>query len=61
MENKLKELVKESGMSQRAFAEYFEIPKITVQTWCRGISPCSPYLTDLMEYKLKRENIIKWN
>lgn len=54
-----KELRQQSGMTQQKFAEYFGIPKRTVEDWERGARKCNSYLLDLMEYKLKKENIIK--
>jgi DNA-binding transcriptional regulator YiaG len=51
-----KELRKASGMSQRKFAEYFGIPRRTLEDWERGIANCAPYLLDLMKYKLEKEN-----
>ncbi|MBO5789552.1 MAG: helix-turn-helix domain-containing protein [Clostridia bacterium] len=54
-----KELRQQSGMTQQQFAEYFGIPKRTVEDWERGVRKCNDYLLDLMEYKLRNENIIK--
>ncbi len=54
-----KELRAKSGMTQRKFAEYFGIPRRTVEDWERGIFKCAPYLLDLMEYKLRNEGIIE--
>ena len=55
----IKELRVAAGMTQKAFAEYFGIPYRTVQDWNAGISKCPGYLLDLMEYKFKKEGIIK--
>ena len=49
-----KELRAASGMTQKAFAEYFEIPKRTVENWETERNKCPEYLLNLMEYKLKR-------
>lgn len=54
-----KELRKLSGMTQVQFSEYFEIPKRTIEEWDRSANKCAPYLLKLMEYKLRKENIIK--
>lgn len=56
-----KELRKLSGMTQVQFSEYFGIPKRTIEDWDRGVKKCSDYLLDLMEYKLRNENIITNN
>ena len=54
----IKELRTASGMSQSQFAEYFGIPLDTLQNWEQGRRKCPDYLLDLIEYKLKKENII---
>ena len=54
-----KELRQKSGMNQQQFAEYFGIPKRTVEDWERGASECKKYILDLMLYKLTNEKIIK--
>lgn len=51
-----KELRIASGMSQRLFAEYFGIPKRTVENWEAGVNKCPDYLLNLMKYKLDNEN-----
>lgn len=56
-EKTFKEVRKLSGMTQKEFAEYFEIPKRTIEDWDRGASKCPVYLLNLIEYKLKNENI----
>ena len=50
-----KELRVASEMSQREYAEYFDIPKRTIEDWERGVRQCAPYLLDLMKYKLEKE------
>ena len=57
-----KELRLKSGMSRPKFAEYFEIPYRTVQSWeLYGESvegrKCPDYLMKLMQYKLDKERI----
>jgi DNA-binding transcriptional regulator YiaG len=52
---KFKELLEISGMSQTAFANYFEIPLRTVQNWCAGVRECPTYLMKLIKYKLEKE------
>ena len=53
------ELRKQSGMNQTEFAKYFGIPRRTVQNWDLGLRECPEYLLQLMEYKLRKENIVK--
>lgn len=54
-----KELRKASGMTQKDFSEYFGIPKRTIENWETEERKCNDYIIELMEYKLKKENIIK--
>lgn len=54
-----KELRKLTGMTQKAYSEYFGIPKRTIEDWETEKRNCSDYLFDLMYYKLKKEGIIK--
>lgn len=54
-----KELRALSGMTQKAFSEYFGIPKRTIENWDAGVNPCPTYLINLMEYKLRKEKKIK--
>lgn len=54
----IKELRTKSGMTQKAFAEYFGIPKRTLEDWEGGKSKCADYLLNLIQYKLEKEGII---
>lgn len=45
-------------MTQQAFAEYFGIPKRTLEDWEAGRRKPAEYLTELIEYKLKHEGLI---
>ena len=55
----IRELIAESGMTQRAFAEYFKIPQRTVEDWSRGVRQCPEYVTELIAYKARHEGLIK--
>lgn len=59
----LKELRKDSGMTQAQFAAYFEIPKRTIENWetesITARRKCPEYLLKLMIYKLEKEGLIK--
>ena len=48
-----------SGMTQAEFAEYFNIPIRSVENWESGVRTPPDYNLELMEYKLRKENIIK--
>jgi DNA-binding transcriptional regulator YiaG len=53
--NAFRELRRRSGMTQRAFCQYFSIPRRTVENWDSGVSKCPEYLLALMQYKLDHE------
>lgn len=53
-----KELRKMSGMTQKAFSEYFGIPKRTIEDWDSGRNKCADYILDMMYYQLKNEGMI---
>ena len=48
-----------TGKNIKSFAEYFNIPYRTVQNLELGTRECPPYLLDLIEYKLRKESLIK--
>lgn len=54
----IKELRTACGMTQKAFAEYFSIPKRSIENWEGGTRNAPEYLIELMEYKLKNEGLI---
>lgn len=45
-------------MTQKAFAEYLNVPLRTYEAWERGLRTPPAYLVELIEYKLKNENLI---
>lgn len=51
----IKDLRTMSGMTQQEFANYFEIPKRTIENWEGGQRKCPEYLEKLIEYKLIKE------
>jgi DNA-binding transcriptional regulator YiaG len=51
----IKELRAQTGLSQTAFAKYFEIPLRTVQDWEQGRRTPPEYLVELMAEKLKKK------
>lgn len=55
----IKELRTLSGMTQKAFAEYFGFSKRAVENWEGGQRECPEYLLKLIQYKLQHEGIIK--
>ncbi len=55
----IKELRNLTGMTQKVFADYFNIPKRTIEQWEGNQRECKEYIIELMAYKLQKENIIK--
>lgn len=55
----IKEMRTVCGMTQKAFAEYFEIPLRSIQNWEGGQRACPSYLENLIEYKLTHEGLLK--
>lgn len=54
----IKEMRKRAGFTQKRFAEYFDLPKRTVENWEGGVSNCSPAMLELIEYKLRNEGLL---
>lgn len=57
-ETTIRDIVRDSRMSQRNFAEYLNIPLRTVENWCTGARKCPEYVIELIQYKLENEGII---
>lgn len=55
----IKELRTQTGMSQSQFSKYFNIPSSTLKKWEQEQRKCPEYLLELIEYKLRTENLIK--
>lgn len=51
----IKDLRTMSRMTQKEFANYFTIPKRTIENWESGQRKCPEYLKKLIEYKLIKE------
>lgn len=54
----IKSLREATGLSRRAFSDYFGIPYRTVEDWERGARKAPQYLVDLIHYKLAREGFL---
>ena len=54
----IKELRTACGMTQQAFADYFKIPKRSIENWEGSKSKPPEYLIKLIEYKLRNEELI---
>lgn len=57
-ETTIRDIVRESRMTQKNFAEYLNIPLRTVENWCSGVRKCPEYVRDLIVYRLKNEGFI---
>lgn len=55
----IRELRTASGMTQQQFSEEFHIPKRSIENWEGGKRECPEYLLHLIEYYLKKENLIQ--
>ena len=54
----IKEMREAAGMTQKAFSEYFHIPKRSIENWESGTRAAPSYLVELIEYKLIGESKI---
>lgn len=54
----IKEMRTAAGMTQKAFSEYFGIPKRTIEDWEGDRRSCPAYVLTLIEYKLRKEGLI---
>ena len=57
-ETTIRDIVRDSRMTQKNFAEYLNIPLRTVENWCTGLRKCPEYVQELIVYKLKNEGFI---
>lgn len=55
----IKSLRSATGMTQKAFGDYFGIPLKSIQGWEYNSRKCPPYLLSLIEYKLRKEGLIE--
>lgn len=55
----IKEIREKTGMTRKAFAEYFGIPVRTIEDWEAEKRKCALYLIDLIQYKLEKEGLLK--
>lgn len=53
--NEIKKIRKETGMTQKAFSEFFGIPVRTLQDWEAGLRTPPDYVVRLLPYKLNFE------
>ena len=53
MENKIKEIRANTGLSQARFGEAYHIPKRTVQDWESGRRTPPYYVVDLLAFKVQ--------
>lgn len=53
--DEIKRMRKETGMTQKAFSEFFGIPVRTLQDWEAGVRTPPDYVVRLLPYKLNLE------
>ncbi len=53
------ELRKATLMTRRQFSDYLKIPYRTLSDWEHGLRNPPEYVVELIEYKLRNENLIK--
>lgn len=44
----VREICAAANLTQAALAARFQIPKRTVEDWCRGVAKCAPYIRLMM-------------
>ena len=54
----IKELRKSTGLSQKGFAEYLNIPQRSIENWESGVREPPTYVLELIEYKLSKEGFL---
>lgn len=57
----VRELRAAAKMTQQASADYFGIPKRTIEEWESGRRVIRPYVLELMEYKLRHEGRVTYS
>ncbi len=53
--NEIKELRSIMGMSQQAFADFYHIPKRTIQNWEMGINTPPTYVIELLQRAVEQD------
>lgn len=51
----IKEIRDLTGLSQAKFAEKYNIPKRTIESWESEIRKCSDYVVELLEFRVKAD------
>lgn len=54
----IKEMRTKSGMTQKAFSDYLNIPKRTIEDWENDRRKPPDYVVELIEYKLTHEGVL---
>lgn len=55
----IKDLRLATKMTQQSFGDYFGISIRNIQDWEANAHSCKPYLINLMEFKLRKNGVIK--
>lgn len=54
----IKDMRAKSGMTQKAFSDYLNIPKRTIEDWENDRRKPPDYVVELIEYKLTHEGVL---
>ena len=55
----IKDLRLATKMTQQGFGDYFGIPRRVIQSWELGERECKNYIINLLDYKLRKDGVIK--
>lgn len=59
LSEKIRRLIRETGLSQREFSEHFGIPLRTVEDWAAGRRKPPEYIPRLIAYQIAYEKLEK--
>ena len=54
----IKDMRAKSGMTQKAFSDYLNIPKRTIEDWENDRRKPPDYVVELIRYKLTHEGVL---
>ena len=54
----IKDMRAKSGMTQKAFSDYLNIPKRTIEDWENDRRKAPDYVVEIIEYKLTHEGVL---
>lgn len=57
----IKELREKTGLTQKAFGEWLNIPKRTIEDWETGKRVPPPYVVELISYRIEHDEKLTKN